>query len=248
MDGHTRLPVWQDARRLVVEIYALTRGLAVEERFVVVAQMRRAAWSVSNNIAEGNARRGRAQLHQFLNCAIGSLAEVDSMVRILGDLYTIDQRRRATIDDLRIRITRGLFGLLRSSGRPRTPSSRNPVIPSSHHPVARNRNGGPILSDRPPSPHRLPGARGLTPAVLLPDATAWTDPSAGGRRGAPASIPKRPGRAARFAGASAASRIASRSDPSHGTPRRYVGVDEARELASPVRVGVRTRIVRRLSP
>jgi len=59
MDGHTKLPLWQAARRLVGEIYALTRELPAEERFVAVAQLRRAAWSVSNNIAEGNARRGR---------------------------------------------------------------------------------------------------------------------------------------------------------------------------------------------
>jgi len=117
MDGHTKLPVWHAARRLLAEIYALTRALPAEERFVVATQLRRAAWSVSNNIAEGNARRGRAQLHQFLNRAIGSLAEVDSMVRILPDLYPIDQQRVATIEDLRIQLTRGLFGLLRSSGR-----------------------------------------------------------------------------------------------------------------------------------
>ena len=117
MDGHTKLPVWQAARRLVAEIYALTRALPAEEQFVVTAQLRRAAWSVSNNIAEGNARRGRAQLQQFLNCAIGSLAEVDSMVRILRDVHPIDQERVATIDDLRIQITRGLFGLLRTPGR-----------------------------------------------------------------------------------------------------------------------------------
>ncbi|MDH4043035.1 MAG: four helix bundle protein [Gemmatimonadota bacterium] len=117
VDGHTKLPAWRAAQLLIAEIYALTHALPAEERFVVAAQLRRAVWSVSNNIAEGNARRGRAQLHQFLNCAIGSLAEVDSMVRILPDLYAINQQRIATIDRLRIETTRGRFGLLRSAGR-----------------------------------------------------------------------------------------------------------------------------------
>jgi hypothetical protein len=71
----------------------------------------------------------------------------------------------------------------------------------------------------------------------------WTDPSAVGRTRAPASIPMSPGRATWFASASAASRIGSRTDPSHGTPRRHVGVDEATRLASPVRDGIATRIV-----
>ena len=59
--------------------------------------------------------------------------------------------------------------------------------------------------------HRLPGARGFTPAVLLPAAAAWTDASAVGLSRAPASIPRRPGRAARFTSASAASRDGSRT-------------------------------------
>jgi four helix bundle protein len=117
MDGHRKLPVWQDARRLVLDIYAVTRALAPDERFVTVPQLRRAAWSVANNIAEGNARRGRAQLRQFLNCAIGSLGEIDSMMAILPDLYPLDPDRVATVDRLRIDVTRGIFRLLRGPGR-----------------------------------------------------------------------------------------------------------------------------------
>jgi four helix bundle protein len=83
MDGHAKLRVWQDARQLVVEICAFTRDLPVDERYVAVPQRRRAAWSVPNNIAEGNARRGRPQLLQFLNCALGSLGEIASMMRVL---------------------------------------------------------------------------------------------------------------------------------------------------------------------
>jgi len=117
MDGHRQLPVWQDARALVCAIYALTRELPDDERFVTVPQLRRAAWSVPNNIAEGNARRGRPQLRQFLNCALGSLGELDSMAGILPDLYPLDAERIAEVDRLRIDVTRGIFRLLRSPGR-----------------------------------------------------------------------------------------------------------------------------------
>jgi four helix bundle protein len=117
MDGHRKLRVWQDARRLVREVYAVTRALPRDERFVAVPQLRRAAWSVPNNIAEGNARRGRAQLAQFLNCAIGSLGEIDSMMAVLQDLYVMDPVKAAAIDSLRIQVTRGIFRLIRGSGR-----------------------------------------------------------------------------------------------------------------------------------
>ena len=117
MDGHRKLRVWQDARLLVLEIYGLTRTLPRDERFVTVPQLRRAAWSVTNNIAEGNARRGRPQLSQFLNCALGSLGEIDAMMSVLPDLHTVPPARIAAIDSLRIRVTRGIFRMMRASGR-----------------------------------------------------------------------------------------------------------------------------------
>jgi four helix bundle protein len=117
MDGHRKLRVWQDARLLVLEVYAVTKALPQDERFVTVPQLRRAAWSIPNNIAEGNARRGRPQLVQFLNCAIGSLGEVDSMMAILPDLYPIDPDKVIAIDRLRIRITREIFRMMRGPGR-----------------------------------------------------------------------------------------------------------------------------------
>ena len=87
MDGHRELWTRQQAQQLLKEVYRLTRALPVEERYVASSQIRRAAWSVSNNIAEGNAKRGRPEMRRFLDIAIGSLAEVDSMVAGLTSLY-----------------------------------------------------------------------------------------------------------------------------------------------------------------
>jgi four helix bundle protein len=117
MDGHRKLAVWQASTHLVLEVYALCRELPQDERYIVVPQLKRAAWSVPNNIAEGNARRGRAQLLQFLNCAIGSLGEIDSVMGILPDLYELDPVHVAKVNQLRIDVTRGTFALMRSNGR-----------------------------------------------------------------------------------------------------------------------------------
>jgi four helix bundle protein len=160
MDGHAKLRVWQDARQLVVEVHAFTRELPVDERYVAVPQLRRAAWSVPNDIAEGNARRGRPQLLQFLNCALGSLGEIDSMMRVLPDLYALDAERLATVDRLRVRVTWGIFRLMRGPGRgssvsPDPASSRQiPPHPASSrtaapHPAPApdaSRPAGPILA------------------------------------------------------------------------------------------------------
>src|SRR5438477_11702763 len=50
-----------------------------------------------------------------------------------------------------------------------------------------------------------------------------------GRTGAPASIPKQPGRAARFTDVGAAGQIGSRTDLPHCTSRHRVDVDRARD-------------------
>src|SRR5919106_3872711 len=98
-----------------------------------------------------------------------------------------------------------------------------------------NKSKPPGRHDRPPggSAHRLPGAGGFTPSVLLPVATRWLMRRSVGRSRAPASIPKQPGRAARFTDVSAAGQIGSRTDPPHCTPRHYVGVGKARDWPHP---------------
>jgi four helix bundle protein len=117
MNTHHRLEVWQHSRKLVRLVYQLTTSLPSSERFVAVPQLRRAAWSVHNNIAEGNAKLGRPELRRFFDMAIGSLAEIDAMVTTLGDLYELDQRLVAEIQDLRHSINGRLFAMLKTRRR-----------------------------------------------------------------------------------------------------------------------------------
>jgi four helix bundle protein len=125
MNSHRKLRVWQQAADLVRKTYDLTRALPAEERFVAVPQLRRAAWSVSNNIAEGNAKRGSAELRRFLDIALGSLGEIDSMVAILPTLYDIDEMKVAEVDRLRSTVARGVCVMLRNRGR------SGPAVPPS---------------------------------------------------------------------------------------------------------------------
>ena len=74
------LHVWQKGMELARSVYRLTGRFPGEERFGLVAQMRRAAVSVPSNIAEGQARQGTREFLQFLSHAAGSLGELETQV------------------------------------------------------------------------------------------------------------------------------------------------------------------------
>lgn len=67
---------------LAKQIYQLTLSFPSEEKFGLVSQMRRAAVSVPSNIAEGQARNTTGEFIQFISHAEGSLAELDTQLRL----------------------------------------------------------------------------------------------------------------------------------------------------------------------
>lgn len=78
MFNFEKLEVWQKAIGFADLVYTLTRTFPDEERFGLTNQMRRAAVSVSSNIAEGSSRMSRADYARFLELATGSVFEVVS--------------------------------------------------------------------------------------------------------------------------------------------------------------------------
>jgi len=79
------LEVWQAARDLRRNIYALTRQLPDNEKYNLVSQMQRAALSLTNNIAEGHGRYGYQENIQFLRQARGSLEELVDDLTLCAD-------------------------------------------------------------------------------------------------------------------------------------------------------------------
>ena len=83
------LIVYKKAREFRKEIYALVRMLPREERFELASQMRRAAVSVTNNIAEGFGRFHYQENIQFCRHTRGSVNEIiDDLNVCLDEKYT----------------------------------------------------------------------------------------------------------------------------------------------------------------
>lgn len=78
MFGFERLDVWQKAIDFADLVYRLTRAFPDDERFGLTSQMRRAAVSISSNIAEGSSRLSKPDFAHFLEIAAGSVFEVVS--------------------------------------------------------------------------------------------------------------------------------------------------------------------------
>jgi four helix bundle protein len=74
------LVVWQKSIDLATEVYQLTRKYPREELFGLVSQTRRAAVSVSSNIAEGSGRETTRDLCSFLTTSRSSLYESRSLL------------------------------------------------------------------------------------------------------------------------------------------------------------------------
>ena len=120
MFNFEKLDVWQRANEFADLVYKVTKTFPEDERFGLTNQMRRAAVSVSSNIAEGSARSSRNDNARFLEIATGSLFEVVAqsfISRRQGFLTEPDFKTiYATADELG-RMLSGLRRSLRESAR-----------------------------------------------------------------------------------------------------------------------------------
>ena len=111
------LPVWKAAVDMAVSVFRMTARESFKFKGDLVNQCRRAALSVSNNIAEGFERGTTSELITFLYIARGSAGEVRSMLRfalrlgempgdekeiltLIGDCESIFRQLRAWLDAL----------------------------------------------------------------------------------------------------------------------------------------------------
>jgi four helix bundle protein len=115
MFNFEKLEVWQKAVAFADFVYRVTRNFPTDERFGLTNPLRRAATSISSNIAEGSARPP-ADFAKFLGYATGSLYEVITQATVARNqalLLPADyERLYADAEE----IARMLSGLRRSLG------------------------------------------------------------------------------------------------------------------------------------
>lgn len=85
------LVIYQKSRELAKKVYVITRQDEFKYDTRFVQQIRAAAGSISDNIAEGFERQGNKELKNFLFIAKGSCGEVRSQLNRAFDVGFIDE-------------------------------------------------------------------------------------------------------------------------------------------------------------
>jgi four helix bundle protein len=114
MFNFEKLEVWNKAIDFADLIYIETRPFPVEERFGLTNQLRRAATSVSSNLAEGSSRSSKTDFARFTEIAAGSLFEVVSQSFIARRQQFLSEVAFQTIYGAAEEQSRMLSGLRRS--------------------------------------------------------------------------------------------------------------------------------------
>lgn len=101
MQDFRKLLVWQKSHAMALSVYRVTTPFPEPERYGLTSQMRRAAFSIPSNIAEGCGRAGRVELRQYLHVSLGSASELDYFLLLARDLQFLTSRQH---DELKARI------------------------------------------------------------------------------------------------------------------------------------------------
>jgi four helix bundle protein len=109
------LEVWKVARELRTAIYGVARVLPDLEKYGLAGQLRRAATSVTANIAEGYGRFSYQENAQFCRQARGSLYEVRDHLTTCVDEHYLSADKSADLDRLALRVIQLINGYIRST-------------------------------------------------------------------------------------------------------------------------------------
>ena len=111
----TDLDAWKQGHKLVLAIYKHTKIFPKEEIFGLTSQMRRAAVSITSNIAEGFSRYSYAEKKQFYAMSLGSLTEIQNQLLIAKDVEYISKNIFDELAAQTVIVSKLLNGLLKKT-------------------------------------------------------------------------------------------------------------------------------------
>jgi four helix bundle protein len=110
--AHTKIPVFEESKKLTLECCRITKDFPSEEKFAMVQQIRRAALSVHLNIAEGCSRKSGSERKRFFEISRGSVIEIDTAIGIAHELKYKDEEELHQLGSYIVNTFKQLTGLI----------------------------------------------------------------------------------------------------------------------------------------
>ena len=108
------LESWQKGHEFLLSIYRLAKDFPKEELYGLTSQIKRAAISVTNNIAEGFSRYHYREKSNFYYNARGSVSEVQNLLIVARDVGYLKKEDWHKLDLSGESVKRMINGLIRS--------------------------------------------------------------------------------------------------------------------------------------
>jgi four helix bundle protein len=109
------LTAWKVSHQLVLETYRTTRAFPRDELFGLTSQLRRAAVSITSNIAEGFVRNSRKDKINFYTIALASGSELRSQIVIARDSKYISEAEYVLLEQKAESSAQLISGLIRTA-------------------------------------------------------------------------------------------------------------------------------------
>ena len=111
---YKKIAAWQRGHQLTLHVYRSTMAFPRDERFGLTSQLRRAAYSVPANIAEGSGRGTKKEYLRFLHIALASLKETEYFLLLSRDLGYFAEQDYDRLEEGTNRTFATLHGLMRA--------------------------------------------------------------------------------------------------------------------------------------
>lgn len=91
MQNFRNIKIWEESHLLTIQIYELTVNFPKYEIYGLTSQIRRSAYSIPTNIAEGCVKSSDAEFRRYLYMSLGSTSETEYLIILSRDLNYISE-------------------------------------------------------------------------------------------------------------------------------------------------------------
>lgn len=111
MRDFRKYEVWELSHQLTLEVYALTQTYPNEEKYQIISQKQRAAYSIPSNFSEGCGRKSDKEFSRFIQICLGLAHELEYFFILSKDLHYISEENWNVLTEKVNTVKRKLYTL-----------------------------------------------------------------------------------------------------------------------------------------